>query len=424
MKSTTPGDAQLRRELSIRHEDDVIAIVTKPLASLAGSPGPIRCREFLHHVDTLAGLLPSLCTYGLNLCENRYLLLVSFCAIVVRGQTNLLPPTTTLAAQKSLMDDYPGSFIIHDGTTTLLDVPTLNLNDVLLGGEPANSGSHTRQSIDPEHVAALMFTSGSTGQSRAISKTWRTLKDSTQKNLLYFLPDQSGHLNLLATVPARHMWGFETSLLPALFADVSLVDAKPLFPLDVQDSLGELSPDCVLITSPIHLRAITASTIDFQPVKRLLCATAPLSQALALEAEQRFSAPLTEIFGCSEIGSIAYRDTVRETLWTPFAHIRFAQSDDDSTTVSSSCVPQPALLGDRVEVAGDGRFQLLGRTGDQIKVAGKRASLEELNRCLLLCSELDDGVIFAPPQKDTPAGEQRLTAMVVMSDNASPRTSH
>ena len=57
------------------------------------------------------------------------------------------------------------------------------------------------------------------------------------------------------------------------------------------------------------------------------------------------------------------------------------------------------------------RFRLLGRKADLVNVAGKRASLGDLNRQLLQIPGVHDGVFFAP---DDQAGTAvRLTALVV-----------
>ena len=48
-------------------------------------------REFLNDVYALASLLPQK-KYAVNLCEERYGFLVSFCACLLNQTLNLLPP--------------------------------------------------------------------------------------------------------------------------------------------------------------------------------------------------------------------------------------------------------------------------------------------------------------------------------------------
>jgi acyl-coenzyme A synthetase/AMP-(fatty) acid ligase len=57
----------------------------------------------------------------------------------------------------------------------------------------------------------------------------------------------------------------------------------------------------------------------------LLCATAPLSPQLAAAAEARFSAPLHEIYGCTEAGQVATRRTVETAEWRPLPGVMVRQ---------------------------------------------------------------------------------------------------
>jgi acyl-coenzyme A synthetase/AMP-(fatty) acid ligase len=69
-------------------------------------------------------------------------------------------------------------------------------------------------------------------------------------------------------------------------------------------------------------------------------------------------------------------------------------------------------LADAVEPLADGRFRLLGRRSDVVKLGGRRASLAELNRLLAEVEGVQDGVFVAPEDLESnPAA--RLTAYVV-----------
>jgi acyl-coenzyme A synthetase/AMP-(fatty) acid ligase len=71
----------------------------------------------------------------------------------------------------------------------------------------------------------------------------------------------------------------------------------------------------------------------------------------------------------------------------------------------------PVRLNDHIEMLGEGRFRLLGRDGDMLKIAGKRVSIGDLNQKLLTIPGVVDGV-FIPPENPN-NGKQRLTALVV-----------
>jgi acyl-coenzyme A synthetase/AMP-(fatty) acid ligase len=73
-------------------------------------------------------------------------------------------------------------------------------------------------------------------------------------------------------------------------------------------------------------------------------------------------------------------------------------------------------LADALEASTDplraGRFRLLGRHSDVVKLGGRRASLAELNRVLLGVEGVEDGAFLAPDDlENNPAS--RLSAFVV-----------
>jgi acyl-coenzyme A synthetase/AMP-(fatty) acid ligase len=84
----------------------------------------------------------------------------------------------------------------------------------------------------------------------------------------------------------------------------------------------------------------------------------------------------------------------------------------DGTLVEADYFAAPTLLQDIVELDGERRFVLRGRNGDLLDIAGKRASLGDLNHRLLAIEGVRDGVMFT---LDADAkGVQRLAALVVV----------
>jgi acyl-coenzyme A synthetase/AMP-(fatty) acid ligase len=127
---------------------------------------------------------------------------------------------------------------------------------------------------------------------------------------------------------------------------------------------------------------------------------------LAEAVERDWDAPMLEIYGATEAGSMASRRTVREATWLPYRGVDIRPGV--ATVPGLGEVP----LADAVEPAEDGRFRLLGRLADMVKLGGKRASLAELNRALTAVEGVVDGVFVAPDDiESNPAA--RLTAYVV-----------
>ncbi|MBN4050571.1 acyl-CoA synthetase [Gammaproteobacteria bacterium AH-315-M22] len=395
-----------------RHRQESIAYIHRPLAILNGHQGEITAEQFLSHVKQLAKTLPEH-KYAINLCSNRYLFMVSLCAAIVRKQTNLLPPNKNTITQKALYKRYSNSYVIHDGglsesgpqsekELSQLDLSTLSLRD---------GDDFEVPVIAADHIAVISFTSGSTGNSQPIEKTWGTLTASTEINRQYMVPNKVDTFYQLATVPGQHMWGLETSILLALMANVCVVDNKPFFPEDIKVILATLPNPKILVSTPVHLRALVASPMGLLSVDRVLCATAPLSQSLAQQTEKYFSAQLREIYGCSEIGSMAFRDTAHNEVWSCFDGIEFTIKSDKKVMVGTAHVLHAIELQDTIVMTGEKQFRLEGRATDMINIAGKRGSLYEINQVLQAFPGLIDGTVFFPPQDRT---VPRLVALVVL----------
>jgi hypothetical protein len=142
----------------------------------------------------------------------------------------------------------------------------------------------------------------------------------------------------------------------------------------------------------------------------VLCATAPLTQTLAREAEDRFHAPVHEIFGFAEAGSVASRRTVETEHWETLKGVSLVRKGP-RWTVRASYLPRPVPFPDRIVVTGGSRFRLLGRAEDHVNVAGHRASLGDLTRQLLEIDGVQDGVFVLPDAREKPVN--RLLALVV-----------
>lgn len=375
-----------------------------------GPAGTIDAATFAAHVRAVAQELPR-ARCAINLCEDRYRFIVAFCAAALRGQTTLLPPSRAPAAIDDVLAQHPGSYCLGD---VALDPPPpgfVRLPDPLptLDGPPLE--------MDPDTLAAIGFTSGSTGQPRPNPKRWGAFATSTAQNLraLEDLLAPQGVTPLVATVPPQHMYGMELSVLLPILAPVAVHAARPLFPGDLARALRHAPAPALLVTTPVHLRAVLASDVVLPPLAGIVSATAPLCPQLAAQAEARFECEVRELFGATETCVIARRRTARESAWTPLPGVRLAPQPD-GTAVQAGHLPEPVLLADLVELLPDGRFELRGRNADLLEVAGKRASLGDLTRRLLAIPGVHDGVVF---QSDIGrAGVARIVALVVAPERS------
>ena len=361
--------------------------------------------QFLWDVSRLAAALPDR-QYLLNLCTDRYHFSVGFAAALVRRQINLLPPNETPDLIERLAAQYPGVYCLSDRPTGLESLETV------LFPEPADRGTAALPvpGVPEKQVAAIVFTSGSTGESVPYRKTWGSLVRVALAEIeILGLRSRRG-MALAGTVPPQHVFGLEATVLTVMQGGLVLHARRAFYPADIRGDLASLPRPRGLVISPVHLRVLLAESDDLPPVDFLLCATAPLSPQLAAQAEARFGAPLYEIYGCTESGGIASRRTVETSEWRAMKDVTL-RADSKGTWVRGGHVEIEVLLADVIELRGHGRFLLHGRTADLVNIAGKRTSLAHLNYHLNSIEGVRDGTFVVPEQE----GETvtRLTAYVV-----------
>lgn len=357
-------------------------------AFVIGPQGVITQEQFLQDLAALAAQLPKV-KFALNVCEDRYYFLLAFCAALVNQTINLLPPTRQRNILNDIASDYSDCYCLTDSVIES-DLPVVNLRTLL-------EQQHTLQpavlpNFSAQQLAAIAFTSGSTGTPTANKKYWGTLV-GTARLLAARLTDHLLRPTLVATVPSQHMYGLEMTVMMALQGNCSIHSAKPFFPADIQNVLAQSPTPIVLVSSPVHLRAMVNAGLPMPSLAGVVSATAPLDSILARAAEKCFATDLWEIYGCTEAGSMATRRSTQTSAWTLLNGFELNEFD---TTFSATAphLNEQAPIQDQLQQLNDKEFLLLGRHVDMLNVAGKRASLADLTLKLLRIDGVDDGVIF------------------------------
>ena len=377
----------------------------RPIAWRLGAP--VTLAEFKNHVAALiasspqAALAPARPRAVINLCEDRYHFLVAYAAALSIGHTVLLPASRAEQVVADVQRANPGSYLLDD-------------SDVAAALDASAPGATVNSRIAAELTVMVGYTSGSTGQPKTFPKLWRTVNGSSARNAEAIgaaLADRSPTTWLLATVPPQHMYGMELSVLLPLIGNMAVHAGRPLFPADIAAALAELPRPRVLVSTPVHLRAIVESPQTFPPVDAIVSATAPLDQALAAAVTAKLGGEMVEMFGSTETCVFASRRTATEESWRLYPGVRL-EPQAEGTLVHAPWFVEPVLLQDIVEVRPDDRFVVRGRSSDMIEVAGKRASLADLTRRLLAIEGVKEAVVFQP-EPDAIGTIRRVAALVV-----------
>jgi len=339
--------------------------------------------------------------YVFNLCENRYRFCLLLLAAAQRGQTTLLPPSGQAGMLKEIAADYPGAYLASD-----LGLLHTGLEGFTVAA-PGASGK--APAIPLTHASLVAFTSGSTGKPKPCAHSFATFRISAEM-AVRSLGLGGRRLLMLSTTPPQHMYGLETSVFWPLFSDLILYDGRPFFPEDLRLALESAPWPVVLASTPTHLRSLILAAGRWGKLAAVLSATDGLPEKLARDIETATGVQPCEIYGSTETLSFARRQTLRESLWQPYAGASLTQDGQGPATLLSPHLPGPVELPDSINVAEDGRFAVAGRHADMVKIGGKRASLAELNRRLRDLEGVEDGFCFVQEGRQ---GEPRLAAVVV-----------
>jgi acyl-coenzyme A synthetase/AMP-(fatty) acid ligase len=408
IRSAIPAASGTLRNL--RHPPAIREQQAYPLLAYQSLHDPIAWRkgtafvlsDFLAAVGELASRLPPR-RHAVNLCKDRYHFLIAFAAALVSRHISLFPTCRATEVLEQLNDRYPESYILADHDDLPPGMPICPVTD----GGKAVGASPDIPVIPSARIAAIVFTSGSSGLPKAHVKTWGSLVHGAEALARQLPADGTIPPVVVGTVPPQHMYGLETTIMLPLQQGWSMEAGHPILPADLHGDLAGLRIPVWLMTTPVHLRAYVGRKTALPGIERIVSATMPLARSLAAKAEQLWDVPVHEIYGCTEAGVIGSRRPTAGERWTLCPGLRLTQ-DGDTAWVSGGHVGEPFRLADRITVHQDG-FLLHGSNYDLVKIAGKRASLTALNAALLRIDGVVDGTFYRPDE----GRSTRLTAFVV-----------
>ncbi|HVF63688.1 MAG TPA: AMP-binding protein [Casimicrobiaceae bacterium] len=379
--------------LSARAFDGVIGV---------GRGRELRAGAFIAAVGALARRLPERAP-ALLLCSDRLAFAVAFCALRVARGVALLPSSHAEQALERIVRTRKPALALVDRPGTLPNVGEL----VVDPWTTTDRHGDDVPEIDESEVAAIVHTSGTSGEPQSHIKTWANLANAARvlADRVDFRPGDA----VVGAVPPQHMWGIEATVMMPLQNGGVLHPGTPLLPDDIVAALTQAGERAWLVGTPLHIAGCLRANVTMPPMAGTLSATAPLDAALAQRFEVATKAPLIEIYGATEAGVLASRRTAIERRYEPLDGVVFDTSGE-RPLVSGGHVPGSVALSDRIEIDGERRFTLIGRDSDLVKVGGKRTSLAVLNHELRAIDGVVDGEFVV---LEGGGIAQRLAALVV-----------
>lgn len=340
-----------------------------------------------------------------NLFQDRYQFALGIVSGLLNKQPIVLPPSLAPEAVRAAMAQSPDPVILSNSPEH--DALAARASYDNIAATPLDNWDYATP-LQGNSTQIRVYSSGSTKQPKCNVKTWKMLRGGAAitDQIIQGLDALPTEIGLLGTTPHGHMYGLEATIFATLgFGHCTYRDTI-FYPADLEAAV-DAARDCgisklVLVTSPAHLRFLEQAILAAPEIICVLSATAPFPQPLAQKLAARKNLKVMEIYGSTETGSMALRQTAFEEPWTLSAG--FELRDTPETCLATAPhLSEPIPLEDQIKRHPDGRFSLLGRAGDMVSIRGKRSRLAALNAILSEISEISDGVFLHDKRHESDA---------------------
>ena len=194
---------------------------------------------------------------------------------------------------------------------------------------------------DPEKLAALLYTSGTSGRPRAAMLTHRALLANLDQVGKVEPPLIHGDDVVLGVLPLFHVYGLNAVLGGVLKYRAKLLLVEHWDPVGVLDLIEDEAVSVVPITPPVFAqwRGLDDLADRFGPVRLILSGSAPLSRQVVEEFTALTSVPIHQGYGMTEaspvvtstLGSVSLQPGSAGTA-LPGIEIRLVDESGTATT--------------------------------------------------------------------------------------------
>lgn len=161
---------------------------------------------------------------------------------------------------------------------------------------------------DPDALAALPYSSGTTGLQKGVMLTHRTmLSNLVQYNTATFEPGVAERMVTLALLPMFHIYGFTVITLCGLARGVRLVTLARFEPQAFLQALQQYRVTHLAVVPPmLHFLALhpLVGSYDLSSLELVGCGAAPLAGALELKAADRMRCRVVQGYGMTESSGV------------------------------------------------------------------------------------------------------------------------
>jgi acyl-CoA synthetase (AMP-forming)/AMP-acid ligase II len=395
-------------------------------------------------------------TVALSLANGPEIVL-AFLAIVAAGAAAApLNPGYTREEFHAYLDDLRPSAMLFHGEAAApardaceeLDVAVLDLargpaRELSVGG-----GAGTVSTPDPDAVALLLHTSGTTSKPKVVPLR--------QRNLAHSIRTIAAHYELgpgdvsLCVMPLFHVHGLLASALATLHSGGRVVTRARFSPRAFWEDATGQGATWYSAVPTIHHTLVSRAEVESPPSHDLRFArscSSPLLPALQTAVEGALGIPLLQAYGMTEAahqmcsnplppgerrtGSVGPATGVEAAVlddeWQPLPPGGVGEVAVRGRSVIDGYRDNPAAneasfrdgwfrTGDSGTISDDGYVSLSGRIKELINRGGEKISPHEVEAALLAHPAVSEAVVYAAP--DERYGEQVAAAVVLKREAA------
>jgi acyl-coenzyme A synthetase/AMP-(fatty) acid ligase len=342
--------------------------------------------------------------------DDKTLMAAGLLASLVGGPLLVLPYAFSRQAVDEVMEILPLSFLLADAPGDFPSGPEVITPDML-----------RRDCIlpdtfrDPDEPFLTLFTGGSTGKSKAWSKTPRNVLAEA-----LYLSNKFGISSddiFLSTVPPRHIYGLLHSVLIPFINSARVLDGIYTFPREILRAAYDYKAS-VLVSVPVHYRVLKVDDLQRHDLRIAFSSTGVLDEEDAAYFHNKTGVDITEIYGSTETGGVAARNRLSDgESWRSLEPVGWKILGGRLHVRSAFISPELPLdedgfftTADRADPYKNCRFILQGRADDIVKIGGKRVDLAAVQNKIKQIPGVRDAVVIAIP---TVKGRQNELAAVV-----------
>ena len=334
-----------------------------------------------------------------------------------------------------------GALLLDDEASTLKRLShttgELTLNEIQHGIQSPTAGEYTPPLIDPQSIAAVPFSSGTTGLPKAVELTHAAITaNAAQFGAALRASGIEAQTRTFAPLPFTHIYGLNTLLLASLRARHHIHTTRRFSFEEMVNTHAKHSIELTFIAPPIA-RLLAKQEFDtdaFAANRFMVCGAASLDEELARSVERKLDTTILQGYGTTESAPVTHVGIAGKStpgsigFAVPNTQFRIVDLDTGQDAKTGELLirgpqlmrgyrDQPPLgpgdwlhTGDLARLRDNGTVDIIDRVKDIFKYHGYQISPAELEAVLLTHPQVADAAVAG---RKTDDGEEVPWGFVV-----------